>query len=105
MEDNMLYLVKEDHKAEAEIYSLGKPIKDADGSIVGYTECSKIVEVDGKKLAFCGTWIPARLVVRRYGMKDDSERRKAYIYNMELDELLVKEAERKASWDEYAKNH
>ena len=97
----MLYLVKEDHKAEPEIYRLGRPIKNPDESIMGYTECSKIVEWDGKKLAFCGTWIPASLVVRKYGMKDDSERIKAYIYTMDLDILLVKEAERKAALEKY----
>jgi hypothetical protein len=100
-EDNMLYLVKEDHKAEPEIYRLGWPMKNPDGSIMGYTECSKIVEWDGKKLAFGGTWIPVGLVVRRYGMRCDCERRKAYIYNMELDVLLLKEAERKAALEKY----
>lgn len=104
MEDNMLHVIQEGHTAQPEIYRLGKPIRD-DFGIVGYTECVKIVEWDGKKMAFGGSWIPAHLVVRKYGTRCRCEEKKAQTYNLELDELLVKEAEIKASWDEYAKNH
>jgi len=100
-EDNMLYLVKEDHKVEPEIYRLGWPMKNPDGSIMGYTECSKIVEYDGKKLAFGGTWIPVGLIVRKYGELTDMEAYRARLYNKELDVLLLKEAERKAALEKY----
>ena len=56
----MLILVKEPHKDPA-VYIRGRLV---DG--IGYSDCTTIVEHDGKRIAMSGTWVPALLIVATY---------------------------------------
>jgi hypothetical protein len=101
-----LYLVKESRDSEkVDVYRLGSPTKEADGTIIGYTSCSQIADYEGKTFASTNIWIPASLIVRKYGEASAQEAQEAAEYNTALDELLEIEAAKERARKEWEETH